>query len=113
METNWIPDILNIVCAALLLVLSYLFKRYVPSEINELYGYRSRRSMASQENWDLANKYFTRTMWRGAWVLVGVQAGLYVFFGPHVALIGLLALWVVLLLWLMWSTERRLRQKVK
>jgi uncharacterized membrane protein len=40
-----------------LLILSFLYKRFPPKKINHLYGYRTPRSMRSQEAWDCANQY--------------------------------------------------------
>lgn len=41
----------------LLLILSLLYKKFPPGKINYFYGYRTPRSMKSQEAWDCANKY--------------------------------------------------------
>ena len=35
-----------------------------------IYGYRTPRSMKNQENWDFAQKFATREMLRGGWILV-------------------------------------------
>jgi len=40
-------------------VIAYLFP---PKSINSTYGYRSRRSMESQKNWDFSQKYSTKRM---------------------------------------------------
>lgn len=50
---------LHLFFGPLLLILSYLFKRFPPKKINHLYGYRTPRSMQSQEAWNCANQYFT------------------------------------------------------
>jgi uncharacterized membrane protein len=41
----------------LLLILGFVFKRFPPKKINYWYGYRTPRSMRSQEAWDCANLY--------------------------------------------------------
>lgn len=41
----------------LMLVLAFLFKQFPPKKINHWYGYRTPRSMRSQEAWDFANRY--------------------------------------------------------
>lgn len=40
-----------------MLVLAFLFKRFPPKKINHWYGYRTPRSMRSNEAWDCANTY--------------------------------------------------------
>lgn len=61
------------VCMNLLIPLAMVgfgavFLRWPPKEINGAYGYRTARSMASQEAWDFAHAYFGRLWkWTGAW----------------------------------------------
>lgn len=40
----------------LMLVIGIIFQKHAPKEINGFLGYRTRRSMQSQEAWDYANK---------------------------------------------------------
>lgn len=41
----------------LMLILGYLYKRFPPKKVNHWYGYRTSRSMKSQEAWNCANCY--------------------------------------------------------
>lgn len=40
-----------------LFILCFLFYRFPPKKINYIYGFRTSRSMRSQEAWDCANRY--------------------------------------------------------
>lgn len=52
--------ILMMICACLIpvlmLVIGIVFQKHAPKEINGFLGYRTRRSMQSQEAWNYANK---------------------------------------------------------
>lgn len=50
---------IHLMLGPLMVVLSYIFKRFPPKTINHIYGYRTPRSMRSQEAWDCANLYCT------------------------------------------------------
>ncbi|MDX1462880.1 MAG: SdpI family protein [Marinirhabdus sp.] len=52
---------------AVFIVLAYYFKKKPPKQINWIYGYRTRRSMANQEVWDAANAYWTSIFYRWQW----------------------------------------------
>jgi len=39
-----------------LLLIGFLYKTFPPKKINQLYGYRTARSMRSQGAWDFSNK---------------------------------------------------------
>ncbi len=52
-------------------VAGYLLNKYPPKRINSLYGYRTRKSMASQERWDYAQKYSGRIAKSHALIMLG------------------------------------------
>lgn len=54
--------IIPIVTGPLVIIIMLLTQRFSPKKINSLYGYRTRRSMASQEAWDFAQPYSVREM---------------------------------------------------
>lgn len=45
---------------AFMLVLGIIFLKFPPKEINSLYGYRTTRSMKTQEIWEAANAFWTK-----------------------------------------------------
>jgi len=47
-----------------MVLLGLLFSRFPPKKINGLVGYRTSRSMKSQEAWDFANAMAARLMWQ-------------------------------------------------
>lgn len=60
-------EIFLIVCNVLLPILMLVFgivsARNAPKKINNIYGYRTRRSMLNQETWEYAHAYFGR-LWK-------------------------------------------------
>lgn len=48
--------------------------RFPPKNINAMYGYRTGKSMRSQENWDIAQRYSSRLMLKQgiAMLVIGV-----------------------------------------
>ncbi|MEA5143736.1 MAG: SdpI family protein [Oscillibacter sp.] len=48
----------------LMVLLGLLFSRFPPKKINGWAGYRTSRSMKSQEAWDFANAMAARLMWQ-------------------------------------------------
>ena len=67
-------------CMNLLIPLSMVFFGWrfthrPPKDINGWYGYRTRRSMASQQAWDFAHKYIGR-IWLYAGVIMTVPSAL-------------------------------------
>lgn len=54
----------NLLLGPLLLFFTIIFKIFPAKNINGLYGYRTSRSMKSQQSWDAANKYaFNLMLW--------------------------------------------------
>ena len=51
-----------LVFSAIITSVSALFWRFPPKQINQSYGYRSGRSMKSEEAWEAANQYASRKL---------------------------------------------------
>lgn len=56
----WIIDLL---IPGIMITIGMLWKNRPPKKINIIYGYRSSRSMASQEAWDMAHE-LAGAVWR-------------------------------------------------
>lgn len=48
----------------LLFFLSLVFKVFPPKKINNLYGYRTHKTMQNQDIWEFANKTFNDSFWK-------------------------------------------------
>lgn len=42
----------------MMIVVGLIFRKWIPKEINSVTGYRTKRSMSSQEAWEYANRRF-------------------------------------------------------
>lgn len=76
----------------LMLGLAWYYKRYPPKEINELYGFRTRKTMANQDIWDTANRRNAQDLWQFALYLTAFSIFLIVFNIRYAILIHLGAL---------------------
>lgn len=48
-------------------------QKHPPRDINWIMGYRSTRSMKTQESWDFANRYSGKLMVRAGWITLAVS----------------------------------------
>ena len=56
---DWLNP-LFLICVStglIFIVTAIIGTKYPPKGINQIYGYRTKRSMSSQERWDFAQKY--------------------------------------------------------
>ena len=81
-------------------------------KINSLYGYRSRRSMHSQEAWDFAQQYANKLL-----VVIGVLnlsfglSGSFMLLSDLYSVVLSLLFMFLTLLWLFWKTDRVLKNR--
>ena len=95
----------------LLLVIAVLTKLFPPKKINSIYGYRTRRSMQSEDAWREANTYSSNAMIVLA-VLVSIfQLFTYWLFEEPVALSLSAGFLVVGAIVMIFRTERHLKSK--
>jgi len=72
----WTNLLLGIMVPAIITVIGAIFKKYPPKKINSFAGYRTVRSMKSQEAWDFANRYSARLMLSCGIILLAVSAAI-------------------------------------
>ena len=60
----------SLMLGGIFLIAGLITKLFPPKKINHFYGYRTRRSMKSQANWDFAQHYAPREMLRGGWIII-------------------------------------------
>lgn len=50
-----------------------VFKKCPPGEINQVFGYRTRRSMKNKETWEFAHAYFAKMWIRAGLVMLPIS----------------------------------------
>jgi uncharacterized membrane protein len=63
----------------LITLLGWIYMKFPPKRINQLYGYRTRRSMANQEIWDFANVLGAKMIFYLGLALLSLGTILYFF----------------------------------
>ncbi|WP_421765086.1 SdpI family protein [Ekhidna sp.] len=102
--------IVNLAIGPLLLILSLLFKVFPPKKINWAYGYRTKRSMKSQEAWEASNRYSADLMMWVAIITTVSQVILYYLFEPATALLIACVIMSLLLVSTLFVVERFLKE---
>jgi uncharacterized membrane protein len=90
----------------------FLMMRYPPKKINPIYGYRTGRSMKTQEAWNFAQRVSARRMFLsgGAGLLIFMAAtGMEFNEGVHSIL--MIVTLVLTIVYLFYSVERDLKRK--
>lgn len=82
----------------LILVIGIIFQKHAPKEINGFIGYRTRRSMQSQEAWDYANKRMGEIWLALGVILLVVSIPLTLLFAENGLTIAMIAQVVALIL---------------
>ena len=52
----------GLILGVVMIVAGVIFFLFPPSEINNIYGYRTSSSMRNKENWDKANRYSSQLL---------------------------------------------------
>lgn len=102
--------IVNVVLALFILGLSFWFKFNRPKKIDDWIGYRTKSSMKSQENWDLAQFYWSTILVQLSLLVVGVQLLTYLLINPVIAIFLTCFLWVLILFVSIYLTEKKLKE---
>tara|TARA_R110001632_G_scaffold161439_2_gene279851 strand:+ start:1759 stop:2121 length:363 start_codon:yes stop_codon:yes gene_type:complete len=109
LETSLSLYLIIIFDGLLFLGLSYFYLKRPPKKINELYGYRTRKSMANQDIWNAANRRNAEDLVSYSWVLFGTGVLLWIFQLSYAMIIHLVIMLVGLAI-AMYSTIRYLNE---
>ena len=63
----WIMFICGLIAPAIMIIAGWLMWKHCPKEINNWIGYRTRRSMKSEDAWKFAHEYCGRLWWILGW----------------------------------------------
>ncbi len=95
-------------CIFMLLV-SFIFMKFPPKKMNYFYGYRTRRSMANQQIWRVANEYSAKLMVKITLISFALPPVLY-FLYPQLNLLITIIIHTVMLLSTLYFTEKLLNK---
>ena len=98
----------------LFILLGYYFSKFPPKKINNIYGYRTTRSMKSQEAWDFAQVYGAKKMMVTG--LIMLAAGLLLLpFNLTENIAAVLSISILLgsAIWMIVVTEKELKRRFK
>ena len=101
--------VINLLLGPLLLLIVLIFWSFPPKKINRLYGYRTSRSVASQEAWKASNHYSSKLI---LWFLIVTcicQIVFYQYLSEPNAILSTSAVMVTLLLTIIPMTEKYLK----
>lgn len=103
----------SILCGVIFLLAAGLMYSFPPKKINYLYGYRTVRSMKSQESWDFAQQYSTIQMAKAALFMIVISFAGYLFPADNVALhlVGGMIITVMGVAYMLVTTERELKKR--
>lgn len=106
--------IIHLLLGPLMLVIAIIFRMVPPKKINSLYGYRTPRSMKSQEAWNIANSYSAKFMVWASIATCFAQIVLHLLFeNQHTVIIGSTIALTVFILGVFPLTEQHLKNKLK
>jgi len=103
---------LHLLIGPVLLLGALCLRYFPPAKINRIYGYRTRRSMASQEAWDFSNRYSANCLLIGGIATVLLQVILTFLFSPKSSLLVAAALVVVVPLVSIAMVEHKLNHRL-
>lgn len=96
------------------MVAGIILKKFPPRQINALYGYRTNRSMKSQERWNFAQTYSASEMIKlGCLLLLTSSLGLVLNLDEEIKIAIGLGMMILMVALLFVRTEKAIQQKFR
>jgi uncharacterized membrane protein len=91
-------------------IAAFITMKFPPKKINGIYGYRTSRSMKSEENWDIAQRYSSQLMLKQGLVMLAIGGMLIALpLTEEVSAVISIALLIVSVIVLFVQTEKKLK----
>ena len=91
-------------------IAAFITMKFPPKKINSIYGYRTARSMKSQENWDKAHRYSSRLMLKQGIVMLAIGGMLITLpISDEVSALISVSLFIISVIVLFVQTEKKLK----
>lgn len=104
-----IPLVSHFVLGPAVLVISIIFLKFPPKEINPIYGYRTKKSMQSQKHWDFANREFAKYLFVSSLFTMIVQISCSLLFEHLIGIfMGLISL-IIFIILAFYNVENKLK----
>lgn len=100
---------MSLLIGIIFILSALILQKNPPTDINAVYGYRTKRSMKNKDLWDVGNQYSAEVMKQNGllMILIGSLIGL-LFWYPH-TMIAILILMIVLIIRLFIRVEKKLK----
>lgn len=70
----WFMFVCDLLIPLILMIAGRMMWKHCPKKINDIYGYRTRRSKRNMETWKFAHDYCGRLWWKLGWILLIISS---------------------------------------
>lgn len=70
----WFMFVCDLLIPLILMIAGRMMWKHCPKKINDIYGYRTRRSKRNMETWKFAHDYCGRLWWKWGWILLIISS---------------------------------------
>ncbi|WP_188620832.1 SdpI family protein [Flavobacterium suaedae] len=103
---------ISLLVGIIFLITALILFKFPPKDINHLYGYRTSRSMKSQESWYFAQRYSAiRMVWLSIVLILFGIIDLFYLEGYEITMYVGLALMILGFIYIIITTERELKKR--
>ncbi|KAB7682731.1 SdpI family protein [Bacillus sp. B1-WWTP-T-0.5-Post-4] len=100
---------ISILIGIIFVLAAIILQKNPPTDINEAYGYRTKRSMKNKELWDAGNRYSAEVMKQNGFIMMLIGSVISILFRyPH-TIIAIMVVMVLLIIRLFIRVENRLK----
>lgn len=104
--------IILLLCGISYISAGFIMGKFPPKKINSLYGYRTKKSMSSIENWRFSQRFSARAMILGGGImLLFCLAGLFINSNEILSLITALFFLTAITIGIFYKTENALKKR--
>ncbi|WP_133059798.1 SdpI family protein [Bacillus mycoides] len=100
---------MSILIGIIFILAALILQKNPPTDINAVYGYRTKRSMKNKKLWDAGNKYSAEVMKQNGFIMILIGSVISILFRyPH-TMIAIMIVMLLLIIRLFIRVEKKLK----
>ncbi|MGE8205553.1 SdpI family protein [Heyndrickxia sp. NPDC080065] len=100
---------LSLVIGIIFILSAVILEKYPPTDINAVFGYRTRRSMKNIDLWNAGNKYSAEIMKKNGYYVIVIGSVISLLFKSPFTMFAIVVLMIGLIIYMIIKVEKKLK----
>lgn len=100
---------MSLLIGIIFILSAVILEKYPPTDINAVFGYRTRRSMKNMDLWNAGNQYSAEIMKKNGYLIIIIGSVVSLLFRSPFTMIAIVVLMILFFIFMFVQVEKKLK----